>query len=135
MPQKTDPRDPDETIPTGTYYPVDGDPDRAVGNLTEAQLGVVCALRRCGWSATEGRLLEELGVANWTEYSDDEDPIPWSIVDRDADGVLHLTESPSGPCCSYCDEAEDRDHDQGVPATADDLAAAAVDDYLEADDE
>lgn len=75
-------------------------------NLTETQLGVVCALRRCGWSATEKRLLDELGVESWAEHSDETDPIPWSIVDRGADGVLRLTESPSEPCCAYCCEEE-----------------------------
>jgi hypothetical protein len=81
-----------------------------VSGLTEVQLGVVCALRRCGWSATEERLLDELGVESWAEYSDEPDPIPWSIVDRDADGVLYLTESPSEPCCAYCEgEEEERE--------------------------
>lgn len=64
--------------------------------LTEDQAELVCALRRCGWSATEERLRAELEVDVLPEIPD--------TVSRADDGVLHLDEAPSRCWCGEVDE-------------------------------
>lgn len=59
--------------------------------LTEDQAELVCALRRCGWSATAERLRDELEVDALPEIPD--------TVSQADDRTLHLEEAPEVCWC------------------------------------